>query len=109
MNELSPFVETVIKNYSHAALELLYQHLKEHPGKPVVEGLGCSENEAYVIKRLINATLSREGDIKFNAYFALLTLTSHLPTIRSRINSGVLADYILSQTNINKNCGGKPS
>jgi transcriptional regulator of acetoin/glycerol metabolism len=109
MNQLSPFVETVIKNYSHNALQLLYQHLKENPGKTVVEGLGCSENEAYVIKRLINATLSREGDIKFNAYFALSTLTAYLPALKERINAGVLADYILSQTNINKHCGGKPS
>ena len=109
MNQLSPFVETVIKNYSNAALQSLFQHLNEHPGTAVVEGLGCAQNEAYVLKRLINATLSREGDIKFNAYFALSTLLLHVPDLKNRINQVVLADYIISQTSINKHCGGKPS
>ena len=62
-----------------------------------------------MIKRLINATLSRDGDTKFNAYFALSTLLTYIPSLKTSIKVSALWQFILVQTNIKKNCGGKPS
>lgn len=62
-----------------------------------------------MIKRLIAASLSREGEVKFNAYFALSTLLNHLPHLKTSLNAKGLASFIITQTDIKKNCGGKTS
>lgn len=36
-------------------------------------------------------------------------MLNYLPHLKNKINSVFLADYILTQTDVKKNCGGKPS
>lgn len=101
-------METVIKNYSHEALLNLFQQLEQRPGEGQDPVINCSTNAGYVIKRFISGCLSKEGDIKFNSYFALSTLLLQFPLSR-QTNIGAVVEFVLTQSDIKKNCGGKSS
>jgi hypothetical protein len=66
-------------------------------------------NLEYVVKRLISATLARDGGIKFNAYLALSSCTQFVPALMATIDVQVLVDFILAQSSIKKHCEGKAS
>ena len=61
----------------------------------------------YVVKRLITTTLARDGNIKFNAYFALSTLLTFASHLKESINVESLQRFIFNETDIKENCGGK--
>lgn len=62
-----------------------------------------------MLKRLINASLARDVDIKFNAYLALVAMMTYLPNLKATLNTHSLGEFILAQSDIKKQCVGKVS
>jgi hypothetical protein len=102
MNQLYPFVEKAFRSGSEQAVLRLLAELATAPGEKS-EHLGLPSNYDYVLKRLLGAILSKEPDIKFNAYLTLLALAPHLKAVRTE----ALYEHIYALSNYKKHCEGK--